>query len=254
MKFVSKLALASALFGLGLAEACATPQELNSCSPLEANSDCDIILTPAALFEADGGAQGGAAGNSFMPPTAGTGGSSGPASGGSASSQGASGSGNAAGNSGAGGTAGSAGAGGTAGSGGTPGTAGAGGTAGTAGTAGAGGTAGTAGTAGTTGGTALNPANCDFDDRTGCEAQACETACPTNMGNYCSTNCPLIIACLSADPSCITAQDPMCSVRSNGTPNQCTTQVENSGTVTQAGQPSFVANALVQCLCSAGRL
>lgn len=255
MKHASQWALLSAAVVAGIAYSCATPVEVTGCPPGANSANCDVTLVAASEFEGpdSGVAQGGGAGagvnpsgsagsGSNNPPPSGAAGTGSPSTGGNAGS-GAAGSGQTAGAGGSGGAAGS-GAAGTAGS-------GAGGTAGS----GAAGTAG-AGTGGTTAQSNFDPASCNFDNRTGCEAQACATACPANMGNYCTTNCPNIITCLAADPTCITAQDPMCALRSNGQPNQCTSQVENSGgaNTTNVNDPAFVARALVQCLCDSTRL
>ena len=245
MKYATHWALISA--GLvGIAYACATPQEVSGCQPGTNTPNCDVILEQASAFEGDASvAQGGSEGTSpsggssgtgsTTPPAGGAAGTGSPPSGGSAG-QGAAGSGQ---NAGAGGASG-----GTAGSG-----AGTGGAAGT----GAAGTAGTAGAGGTTAQSNFNPAACDFANRTGCEAQACATAC---NGNYCTTNCPLIISCVAANPTCVTAQDPMC-----GTPfqnpymdNKCTSQVNSSGNPATAGTPAAVALALINCLCDDTRL
>jgi hypothetical protein len=258
MKHASQWALLSAAVVVGIAYSCATPQEVTGCPPGATSPDCDVTLVPPSDFDgpdasviAQGGGAGagvspsggGAGSGSSNPPPAGAAGT-GPSTGGSAGS-------------GAAGAAGAAGAGGAAGSGGAAGAAGTAGTAGAGGAAGSGAAgSGAAGTGGTTAQSNFDPGSCNFDNRAGCEAQACATACPANMGNYCTTNCPNIITCLAADPSCITEQDPMCAVRTNGQPNQCTSQVENSGgaNTTNANDPAFVARALVQCLCDSARL
>jgi hypothetical protein len=101
----------------------------------------------------------------------------------------------------------------------------------------------------------LNPADCDFTDTTGCEQLACATACPTNMGTYCSTTCQPIIDCVEqSTPLCVTAADPLCARRTNGGGvSACTTLVEKGGSQTSATQPAGVALQLIQCLCAATR-
>jgi hypothetical protein len=253
MKYATPWALISASL-VGIAYACATPEEINGCQPGTSSPDCDVILAQASDFAGPDASvgQGGSSGSSPSGGSSGAGNSTPPAEGGAAATslpatggslgQGTAGSGQNAGAGGAsGGSAGSA--------------AGTGGAAGTAGSGAAGATA-NAGAGGTTAPSNFNPAACDFTNRAGCEARACATACPTNMGTYCSTNCPLIITCLSDNPACITAADPMCAVRNNGTPNQCSNQVETSGgaTTTDPTTPAFVARALVNCLCDDARL
>lgn len=265
MKIVARCAFASAL--LGLAQACANPVDVQGCAQNNVSSNCDVILAAASDFApGDAGAmagQSGATGTDLNGPTgsAGAGGSSSaelgtagatalqPGQGGTSNGS-QSGTGVGAAGTGSAGT-GSAGAGG-GGGGGTAGT----GSAGAGGGVAAGGTAGT-GAAGTTGtGTTvtINPADCDFTDTTGCEQLACATACPTNMGTYCADNCPPIVDCVEkATPLCVTAADPLCAKRTNGTANTCTTLVENGGNQTNPTQPAAVALGFIQCMCAATR-
>ena len=247
MKNASQWALVSGALVLGIAYACATPVEIHDC-PLGANTaDCDVLLYQPGDFElADasvpigaGGSEvsrsGGSAGTNQTPPS-GAAGTGSPPSGGSAG-QGVAGSGQSAGAGGA--------SGGTAGSG-----------AGTGGVAGTAGSAGTTGAGGTTAQSNFNPAACNFTNRAGCETKACLAACPTGMGNYCSSNCESIITCVAAAPACITAQDPMCGTPSQNpfTPNTCTPIVNSSGSPTTSGTPAFAALALMNCLCDDTRL
>lgn len=280
MKIVTQCALSGAFFGLALA--CANPVEVTGCSQNQANSNCDVILAAPSDFGADagistgsdasvsdglvsssagsnaGGSSSAELGSGNRPPlqqTGGAGGNTGMTSGTATGNAGTN----------AGGAAGAS----AAGAGGAAATAGAGGASGGAGGAsgGAPGTAGTSGTAGTTGtagaGAVSNPnfdvASCDFTVTTGCDALNCATACPANMGSYCTDNCPKIVTCVSTaaeDPtasSCITAADPLCAQRTNGTAKACTTVVENGGNQTNPTQPSAVARAFVECICSKPR-
>jgi hypothetical protein len=250
MKYASHWALISAGL-LGIAYACATPEELTGCQPGPSSANCDIILAQASDFEGDASvAQGGNISSLLPGGSAGTGNTPPP-------SGGAAGTGNpppAAGSAGQG----AAGSGQSAGAGGASGGAAGSGAAGTSGAAGSGaaGTAGTAGAGGTTAQSNFNTAACNFNNRTGCEAKACATACPTGMGTYCLDNCQAIIACVAAAPACVTAQDPMCGVPSQNpyTENTCTSEVNNSGNSATAGTPASVALALMNCLCDDARL
>lgn len=236
MKILSHCALAGA-FSI-VAASCATSVELPD--------DLRIVTPGDAGFSEGGQGAGGAAGDGNLP-----GGGSGPG--------GAGGPGGAA-SSGAGGQAGAAagGAGGSAGASGAGNGGAAAGGAAAGGAAGAGGTAGAAGTGGTDSGSVFDPAECDFENIEGCEAFACEQACPPNMGDYCTDNCPLIITCVSTDPECtITEQDPLCAVRvgTMQVDNACTVEVQSAGGAnpTDPAQPSYVARAFVECLCSSPR-
>ncbi len=229
------------------AQACATPVEIED----------DVRTVKPSDFDTggdDAGAQGGQSGRGG----AGQGGAvQGGAGQGGAGQGGASGAGSTlGGGSGLGGQSGVGGAG-TGGTGvGTGGT-GIGGQGGAAG-GGASGSAGTggAGSGGAGGGssTSFDPAACDFEDPAGCEARACQVACPTGDGGNCTTRCPQIVTCVSGTPACITEQDPLCAVRvgQTQTNNTCTTVVEPAGGAnpTQATQPSFVAREFVRCICS----
>jgi hypothetical protein len=255
MKNASLWALAGAAGVVGIAYACALPVDVQGCSPGNTSADCDVILAQASDFETPDASlpgQGGNAGSgSTNPPSGGSSGSNSAPSGGSAGStspptggssgQGQAGSGSSAG---MGGVSGSAGTGGGAGSG----AAGAAGS-GAAGAAGSG----AAGTGGTTGQSNFDVEACDFLDRVGCEARACATACPTGVGNYCLDNCQAILACVAAEPTCITEADPMCGTAFT-TPtyreNTCTPEVNSSGSPTTPNTPAFAALALLRCLCS----
>jgi hypothetical protein len=252
MKNASQWALVSSALVLGMAYACATPVEIHDC-PLGASAaDCDVLLYQPSDFEtADAGVRigaggsevspsGGSAGINQTPPAGGAAGTGSPPSGGSAG-QGVAGSGQSAGAGGA-----SGGSGGTAGSG-----AGTGGVAGTAGSS-------AAGAGGTTAQSNFNPAACNFNVLTGCEALACASACPANNSN-CLARCPQIITCVSGTPSCITEADPMCGVPITSPMfmnNVCTSIVQQSGNVdtTDPNAPAFRARALIQCLCDDTRL
>ncbi len=255
MKIATQCALASGLVLAGIAHACATPVDIEGCQPNTPGAqNCDVILAQASDFgDPDASVpfgQGGNAGTDSNPPPGSAGSSTNPPPGSAGSSGGSPPVGGSAGNGSAGsGSAGSGSAGsGSAGS-------GAGGAAG----AGAGGT-GSAGTgsAGTGSGGTGSQSNfdvdsCDLQNQTGCEEFACATACPAGgEGNYCRTNCPLIVNCVATTPTCITEADPMCGTASQNpyTPNECTDEVNSSGSPTQAGTPANVALALIQCLCS----
>jgi hypothetical protein len=246
--------LAGGLALAGLAHACATPVEVEGCQPTAPGArECDVILAQASDFgDPDASVpfgQGGNAGSGSNPPGnagsgsnpppggAGSGGGGAPPTGGSAGSSAAGSSAGGAAGSGAGG-AGSAGAGGS-------------GTAGTGtGVAGSG-SAGT-GSGGTGSTSNFDLDSCDLQNQAGCEEFACATACPQNMGNYCSSNCAAILTCVAADTTCISEADPMCGVPSQNpyTENQCTNQVNMSGNANTAGTPANVALALIRCLCS----
>jgi hypothetical protein len=99
----------------------------------------------------------------------------------------------------------------------------------------------------------LDPAACDFGTTEGCEQLACETACPTNVGSFCLTACSRILTCVSSDVLCITAADPLCAQRTNGTPSACTSAVEQGGPATNPTSPSAIARAFIECLCSQPR-
>jgi len=254
MKYATHWALISASL-VGIAYACATPEEITGCQPGTSSPDCDVILAQASDFAGPDASvgQGGSAGSSPSPGSAGAGNTTPSAEGGAAAtSQPASGGSVGQGTAGSGQNAGAGGAsGGSAGS-----SAATGGAAGTTASGGAAGTTANAGAGGTTAASTFNPAACDFTNRTGCEARACATVCPTNDGNYCSNNCQAIITCVAGAPSCITAQDPMCGTPSQNpfTPNTCTSQVNNSGNPATAGTPASAALALVNCLCDDARL
>jgi hypothetical protein len=120
------------------------------------------------------------------------------------------------------------------------------------GTAGAAGTS--AGAAGAAGAPALviDPADCDFTNRTGCEALGCESeACPE--GGACRDRCQPIDECLTTNVTCITSEDPLCRIRipgaTNGGANLCTLEGDQGN-----GLPVSVMLELVGCLCRAGRL
>jgi len=240
MKNASHWALLSAALVLGIAHACATPEDITVCQPGRNLADCDVILSRASDFEGDasvpsaqGGSDGlpppsgGSAGTTAPVPSGGAAGASSPASGGSAGQGGA----------GAGGASGGA-----AGSG-----AGTGGVTGTAGTGGAAGTAGTSGTGGTTAQSTFNPAACDFDNTTGCQNLGCICA-----QEQCGARCTNIVQCLRDNIDCITAADPLCALRSAGVANTCTAQVDTGGgaNTTDANQPAAIVRALVNCVCS----
>lgn len=254
MKFATQCALAGGLLLAGIAHACANPVEIEGCQPTAPGArDCDVILAQASEFggpDASVPAQGGSAGNGSNPPSGSAGSSNDPPPGGAGSGSGNAGSGN------TGGSAGSGSAGsGSAGSGGGQGGAAGSGSAGT-GSAGSG-SAGT-GSAGTgSGGTGSQSnfelASCNLTTRTGCEEFACDTACPAGgAGNYCRSNCALIVACVAAAPSCITEADPMCGTAFSNpyAENECTPEVNSSQSPDTAGTPSNVARALIRCLCS----
>lgn len=260
MKIATQCALAGGLLLAGIAHACANPVEIEGCeSTAPGARDCDVILAQPSEFGADASvpAQGGSAGNGSNPqPGGGAGSSNAPPLGGNAGSgsagtgsafNGTAGSGSV-----IGGSAGSSsgGQGGAAGSG-SAGTGGAG--SGSAGTGSAGtGSAGT-GSAGTGSQSNFELGACDLQNRTGCEEFACETACPAGgAGNYCRTNCPLIVNCVAAAPDCISEADPMCGTPSQNpfTENECTSEVNSSQNPATAGTPSNVALALIRCLCS----
>lgn len=247
MNRVVRSALASA--AVAIAYACANPVDIVG----------DVLVVAPSDF-GDGGLLGGATGIGQGDASA---------AGGSAAGSGGAGSGGTGlvgmpvGLSGAGGFpsgGGSGGAGGTAAAG-AAGAAGAGGA--TAGASGAGGTAagaaGTGGTAGTGDAAVFDPASCDFDDVTGCEALTCEEACPGNDGNYCLDTCNGVIACVSGeDPDnanlvCAPSEaDPLCSTRGQaGALGPCTVTVESAGG--QDSQPRTAARQFVECICSLPR-
>jgi hypothetical protein len=205
-----------------------------------------VILAEASDFggaDASVPAQGGSAGSGSNPPGGNAGSSNDPP-------PGSAGSGSAGSGSAGSGSAGSGSAGSGGGQGGAAGSGSAG--SGSAGTGSAGtGSAGT-GSAGTGSQSNFELGSCNLQTRTGCEELACDTACPSNMGNYCEDNCGLILTCVAADTSCITEADPMCGTPSQNpfTPNQCTSQVNMSGNSNTAGTPANVALALIRCLCS----
>ncbi|MEO8179937.1 MAG: hypothetical protein ABI895_13975 [Deltaproteobacteria bacterium] len=247
MKTVSQWALLSAALVLGIAYACATPEEITVCQSGRNLADCDVILSEASDFDPpdasvqalQGGSDGvsppsgGSAGTTVAPPSGGAAGTSSPASGGSAG-QGAAGSGQSAGAGGA--------SGGAAGSG-----AGTGGVAGTGGSAGSAGTTGASGAGGTTAQSNFSPASCDFDNTTGCQNLGCTCA-----QEQCGARCTNIVQCLRDNIDCITEADPLCAIRNAGAPNTCTAQVDTGGgaTTTDANQPATIVRALVNCVCS----
>lgn len=255
MNRVVRSALASA--AVAIAHACANPVDI---------SGDVLVVAPSDL--GDGGLLGGATGIGQSDASAageGSGGSSGGAGSGGTELVGMP-----VGLSGAGGLpsgGGSGGAGGTAA--GAAGAAGAGGA--TAGASGAGGTAagaaGTGGTAGTGDAAVFDPASCDFDNVTGCEALTCEEACPTSDGGDCSRRCTAVIACVSgenpdnANLLCAPSEaDPLCGGRDQGTLRACTNTVDSAGganpnppTGNGNPQPSFVARQFVECICSVPR-
>jgi hypothetical protein len=243
MKNVSQWALISPALVLGIAYACATPEEIRDCPVGTTRTDCDVTIVPFSEFEgadasvevAQGGSDGlspsgGSSGSNTNPPAGGAAGTSPPPPSGGSAGQGAAGSGQAAGAGGA--------SGGTAGSG-----------AGTGGGAGSGaaGTAGTAGAGGTTAQSTFNPAACDFDDTTGCQNLGCICA-----GEQCGARCTNIVQCLKDNITCITASDPLCAARTAGAPNLCTAQVDTGGgaNTTDPNQPAAIVRALVNCVCS----
>lgn len=166
----------------------------------------------------------------------------------------------------------SAGAPGAAGKGSSAGAGGAGkaGTGGGAGTVGMGGMAGepsggvgssgmpSGGSGGTGGGDAgaggQAPASgCDWTG-SACMAKSCMSACPpTSMdGGDCSKRCGGLILCLQEaleTTDCATAADPMCVNRTNGSPNECTTEWETAGASTTQSGPSKVATEYFECAC-----
>ena len=242
MNIVTKCVLALTGASLVVAYACANPVEIID----------DVIRVDPDTF-GDGGVVGGASGLGGSAGAVEQGGSGGTAgtTGGTAGTGGTS--------TGGGGTGGTgAGTGGTgAGTGGTAGTgAGTGGAAGTGGVAGSAGSAGSAGTAGTGNTAVFDADSCDFVDTAGCEALACATACPANMGNYCEDACTALITCVSTDAGCtITEADPLCAARVNNQDNVCTAEANTAGGAaqTQPTSPAFIARSLVNCLCSVPR-
>jgi len=105
---------------------------------------------------------------------------------------------------------------------------------------------------------------CDFEDLQGCEALACETACPATDGGSCRVRCQAILDCVSEESelgSCLpTADDPMCGLRTRAVPDACTVFVEPAGGVNAPAPapgatplPAFVARELLLCLCSTPR-
>jgi hypothetical protein len=105
----------------------------------------------------------------------------------------------------------------------------------------------------------FDSAACDFEDRTGCEALACEEVCPTTDGGSCLVRCLPVIECVAAEfdgGSCVPAEaDPTCGARfPQGIPNVCTHVVEPAGGQNPSpADPAFVARELVRCLCSTPR-
>lgn len=229
MKIVSQHALAGVLFSV--AQACATPVEI---------ADDIQEVNPDSL--GDSGVPSGGQGSGGSAGNGGTGqGGSGQSGAGGAGSSGASG---------AGGQLG--GAGGTTGGGGAAGASGAGGAL----TGGAGGAAGAAGTGGTGSEAVFDPEACDFDIITGCEALACTTACPPNMGTYCADTCNAIVTCVAdSTPLCATEADPVCGIRTGGVDNECTPQTDSGGGAPNTNQnsPTFKAQAFIECVCSVPR-
>ncbi|MEY2937263.1 MAG: hypothetical protein RL033_8012 [Pseudomonadota bacterium] len=251
MKIATQRVLAGGLLLAGIAYACATPVEIEGCQPTAPGAqNCDVILSQSSDFggpDASVPAQGGSAGSNSNPPPSGNAGSGNnpPPEGGAGSGSAGSGSGSA-----GSGSAGSGSAGSSGGQGGAAGSGSAG--SGSAGTGSAG--TGSAGTgSGGTGSSNFNLGSCDLQNRNGCEEFACDTACPAGgAGNYCRSNCALIVACVAADDSCITEADPMCGTPSQNpyTENQCTSEVNSSQSPDTVGTPSNVARALIRCLCS----
>lgn len=258
MNIVVKSALASA--ALAFAYACATPIEIeDDVQTVNPNAFGDAgVFAGAGGGAGQSGASQGGTGAGLGGTASGTGGVGGAGVAGMpVGSSGSSGLPSAgAGGSGAGGVGGTAG-----GSGGAAGTAaGAGGAAGTAGSAGAAGSGGTGSSA------VFDPGSCDFVNTAGCETLTCQARCPTNDGNSCLNRCVAVIECVSDDVAsnpdapCVTEADPLCGARDGGQPRACTTVVEPAGgpnpnppSGTQAPQPSFVARAFTECICSLPR-
>lgn len=122
------------------------------------------------------------------------------------------------------------------------------------GAAGAGVDAGTGGGAGGAAQSVFDPAACNFNDETGCEAFNC-TQCDNQD---CQNRCDGIQACVVGGNDCITVEDPLCAVRVGNTnsENTCTTEVEQGGGVgnAQANSPASFMYEWVDCMCQTGRL
>ena len=84
-----------------------------------------------------------------------------------------------------------------------------------------------------------------------CENLSCGKACPTNMGTYCATSCQALIDCVAdaVGDGCGTKSDPMCVLRNNGMPNDCTSEWESAGSSTVNPGPSKIATLYFECAC-----
>jgi hypothetical protein len=82
-----------------------------------------------------------------------------------------------------------------------------------------------------------------------CDDLSCESACPTNAGDYCRSSCEALVDCVSRNPDCQTLTDPVCGLRSaTGRPNACTADWEGA-TGDAITSPGKIALAYITCVC-----
>ena len=99
-----------------------------------------------------------------------------------------------------------------------------------------------------TGGNAGSTASCLDANRDRCEAKSCDSVCTEDDGDYCRKSCRAVLDCVRKNPGCMTAADPVCTQRTVGQPNVCTTLWESAAGL--EGMPAQVAaRDYIQCLC-----
>lgn len=97
------------------------------------------------------------------------------------------------------------------------------------------------------GGSAGSAGNCLDVNRDLCEAKSCESVCVDDDGDYCRKACRAVIDCVRKNPSCVTASDPVCGLRTLGRENVCTMQWEMA--TGNDGKAQVAAREYIQCLC-----
>lgn len=99
-----------------------------------------------------------------------------------------------------------------------------------------------------TGGSAGSAVNCLEANLDRCEPKSCDAVCVEDDGDYCRKSCRAVLDCVRKNPSCMTAADPMCGLRTVGRENVCTLQWEMAAG--KEGKPAQVAaREYIQCLC-----